>query len=107
ARDAEIGKLGPTGPARIDALARFFTSYLGEGEGKGVMARIFTASDVQNLEKLVQKVTSGSAAFTAGGREPPPASGRVSNEQFAKMSAAERLDYARKFDQSQFASRAN
>ena len=27
---------------------------------------------------------------------------KVTDEQFAKMSAAERLDYARRFDQSQF-----
>jgi hypothetical protein len=28
--------------------------------------------------------------------------GKVTDEQFAKMSAAERLDYARRFDQKQF-----
>jgi|SRR5271166_1260333 len=93
ARDAEVAKLGVTGPARIDALARFFGSYLGEAEGKAVMARIFTASDVSVMEKLVGKVTGG-ASFTSSGRE-PTAPGRATDAEFRAMSNAQKLDYAR------------
>jgi hypothetical protein len=103
AKNAEIAKLGPTGTARVDALDTFFKSYLSEAEGKQLMSRAFTASDVQILEKIVAKVTSqGGATFKGNGREPPPAPGRVSDEQYAKMTHAQRLDYARTFDQKQF-----
>jgi hypothetical protein len=105
AKNAEVAKLGPTGPARVDALDTFFKSYLGEAEGKQLISRAFTASDVQILEKLVAKVTSqGGAAFKGTGREAPPQGGRVSDADYAKMSPAQRLDYARQFDQKQFTS---
>lgn len=102
ARNAEVAKLGTAGPARIDALTTFFTAQLGETEGKQLMSRAFTASDVQVLEKLVTRMTSSGGSVRGTGREPPEQAGRVSNEQFAKMSAADRLDYARKFNQDQF-----
>lgn len=103
AKNAEVAKLGATGPARIDALDTFFKSYLGEAEGKTLMSRMFTAGDVAVAEKLVAKISNqGGAQFRQTGREPPTQQGKVSEEQFAKMSAAERLDYSRRFDQSQF-----
>ena len=103
ARNAEIAKLGTTGPARIDALTTFFKAYVGESEGNQLMARMFTAGDVQIAEKMVAKITAqGGAGFRQTGREPPQPQGRVTDEEFKRMSAAERLDYTRKFDQRQF-----
>jgi hypothetical protein len=102
ARNAEVAKLGATGPARIDALNTYFTSQLGEADGKQFMSRIFTASDVQIAEKLLAKMqgTSSGANFKQGGREPPPVPGRASDEEVARMSPAQRLDYSRSFNQS-------
>jgi hypothetical protein len=101
ARNAEVQKLGATGPARIDALTTFFRAYLGEADGNAVMARAFTAADVQRLEKLVGKITSqGGAAFRGNGREPPQPAGRLSREQIDRLTPAQRLDYARQWDQS-------
>jgi hypothetical protein len=101
ARNAEVQKLGATGPARIDALTTFFQSYLGEADGNAMMARAFTAADVQRLEKLVSKVTTqGGAQFRGNGREPPQPAGRLSDEQIRRLSPAERLDYSRQWDQS-------
>lgn len=101
ARNAEIGKLGANGPARIDAVSTFFRSFLGDSEGAQLVNRMFTASDIQIAEKLVQKITSqGGNSFTGSGREPPDKQGRLSDEQVAKLSPAARLDYARQFDQS-------
>lgn len=101
ARNAEVAKLGATGPARVDALGTFFKAYLGEAEGKQVMSRVFTASDVAIMEKLVGKITTqGSASFNGTGREPPEQQGRLNAEQIGKLSQAERLDYSRRFDQS-------
>jgi len=101
ARNAEVAKLGATGPARIDALTTFFRAYLGEADGNAVMARAFTAADVQRLEKMVSKITGqGGAAFRGNGREPPQPAGLVTNEQFARMNDRDRLDYTRQFDQT-------
>jgi hypothetical protein len=101
ARNAEIQKLGATGPARIDALTTFFRAYLGDADGNAMMARAFTAADVQRLEKLVSKVTGqGGAPFRGTGREPPQPDGRLSREQIERLTPAQRLDYSRQFDQT-------
>jgi hypothetical protein len=101
ARNAEVQKLGAAGPARIDALTTFFRSYLGETDGNAVMARAFTAADVQRLEKLVSKITGqGGASFRGNGREPPQQAGRLSDEQISRLTPAQRLDYSRQWDQS-------
>jgi hypothetical protein len=100
ARNAEIQKLGATGPSRIDALTTFFRAYLGTDAGNRRMARIFTAQDVQDAEMEVSKITSGGVSFRGNGREPPQREGVVSNEQYSRMNARERLDYNRQFDQS-------
>ena len=101
ARNAEVQKLGATGPSRIDALTTFFRSYLGEADGNAVMARAFTAADVQRLEKLVGKITTqGGAPFRGNGREPPQPAGRLSDEQVKQLTPAQRLDYSRQWDQS-------
>jgi hypothetical protein len=95
ARNAEIAKLGATGPTRIDTLTTFFKAHLGEAEGAQIMSRVFTASDVQVMEKLVSKMTNqGGSSFTGRGREAPEP-GKLNAEQIAKLSPAERLDYTR------------
>jgi hypothetical protein len=100
-RNAEIAKLGATGPTRIDALTTFFRAYLGEAAGNRRMARVFTAQDVMDAEMEVSKITSqGGARFTGNGREPPAPAGRLTSEQIAKLTPAQRLDYNRQFDQS-------
>jgi hypothetical protein len=100
ARNAEIQKLGATGPARIDALTTFFRAYLGQADGDAVMARAFTAADVTRLEKMVSKITGqGGASFRGNGREPPQPAGRLTPEQRSKLTPAQKLDYARTFDQ--------
>jgi hypothetical protein len=101
ARNAEVAKLGATGPSRIDALTTFFRAYLGDQAGNRRMARIFTAQDVQDAEMEVSKITSqGGAPFRGNGREPPQQPGRLSVEQIAKLTPAQRLDYSRQWDQS-------
>jgi hypothetical protein len=101
ARNAEIAKLGTAGPARVDALTTFYKAHLGEAEGSQIMARVLTASDVALHEKLIAKFQGqGGANFSVRGREAPLPEGRLSDEQHAKLSPAEKLDYARRFDQS-------
>jgi hypothetical protein len=101
AHDAEVAKLGPTGPARVDAVTTVFKAVLGEAEGKQLASRLFTAADVQIAEKLVAKLT-GQGTFKQGGREPPQPAGKVSQEEYDRMTPAQRWDYARSHDQRQF-----
>jgi hypothetical protein len=101
AHDAEIAKLGPTGPARVDAVTTVFKAVLGEKEGNQLASRLFTAADVQIAEKLVAKLT-GQGTFKGTGREPPPSPGKVTQEQYDRMTPGQRWDYSRSHDQSQF-----
>ena len=100
ARQAEIAKLGPTGPSRVDAVTRWAEGVLGKAEGQQLASRMFTASDVQIFERLISKST-GSGTFKSTGREPPQAPGRLTADEVAKMSLPDQLAYARRFDQKQ------
>jgi hypothetical protein len=46
--------------------------------------------------------TSGPSQQHAPSQSPPQGSGKVTEEQFQKMSARERFDYARQFPQQEF-----
>lgn len=100
ARNAELAKIGPTGPARIGAIETFFGGILGnEAEGKAIAARIFTADDVTRMEKIVARFASqGGAGFTQQHRDVTPA-GRVDQATYDKMSYGQQLEYAAKFPQ--------
>jgi hypothetical protein len=95
ARNAEIAKLGTTGPALVTANSQWLDA-MGV---PGLKGRMLTAQDVNDFAKLIGRFTSqGAASFRGSGREPPAVQGKVTDEQFAKMSSAERLDYVRSFN---------
>lgn len=99
AREAEVAKLGPTGPARVDAVTTFLKATLGDAEGSQIASRMFTASDVQVMEKLVGKFASqGAAGFSQQHRD-VTAAGKVTPEQYDKMSYSEKKEYSAKFQQ--------
>jgi hypothetical protein len=100
-RNAEVAKLGPTGPARVAALDTFFRATLGAADGAERIARIFTARDVEIAEREMAKMQgNSSSSFSGRGREaPPPGAPFKSPEEVAAMSPRERLDYSRQFDQ--------
>jgi hypothetical protein len=95
----EKAALGTTGPARVDAIARWLNATLG-ADAKPMIATIATAAQVRSWEKIMQRLNGG-GSFNAGGREPPEprGPGMKSAEEVARMSPAERLDYSRQFDQ--------
>ena len=99
ARQAEMAKLGPNATARVDALQRLVSAEVGDQKfGEWFTSRLWTAQDVSNAERWLSKRAGGSSSsFTGSGREPPPAAGRKSDAEVAKMSPAQRLDYARQF----------
>ncbi len=105
----EITKLGVNGPARIDALHNFIKGAFGEkaaetamGKGGGFGGMLWTAAQVEFMEGLVGKLTSGgSSSFSQQGRtdhEPK----RLSDDEYSKLTRAEKDAYARQFDQSKF-----
>lgn len=67
ARTAEVGKLGATGPARVDSVNRFL-----DASGLAVLkSGIFTAAQVEAWESHITKLTSqGGASFSAAHRVP-------------------------------------
>jgi hypothetical protein len=98
ARLAEVAKLGPTATARVDAIERFMNAYVGDPTaGKTLTGLLATAGHVQFAEKLIAKIMGGVASsFTGRSREPPPAQGKLNDADYAKLSPAQKLDYARR-----------
>jgi hypothetical protein len=100
---AEIAKLGPNGNTRIDALKTWFRASVGDDLGRALSQSLITAKHVEAFERLAARDMSGGAAsFSQAHREPAPGNGKVSDEEYSRMSAAQRWNYSRKFDQSKF-----
>jgi hypothetical protein len=109
AQRAEVQKLGANGTSRVTAVETWLRSTLGDDLASGMRSMIVTEKIVRGFEKLAaQRTTQGAAPFSQAHRMPEPsAPGRVSDEDYNRMSAAERWEYARSFDQKQFYPRGN
>ena len=95
ARNAEIAKLGPTGPARIDALTTFYKARLGDAAAH-IINSLWTADAVKAHEKMIQQFASqGSGSFSQANRDPGDG-GKLTEEQYAKLPVQQRLEYARR-----------
>jgi hypothetical protein len=94
ARNAEIGKLGPNGTARVTAVNTFLDAK-GYSALKGMMV---TAEIVQTVEKLISDMTSA-GTFSQQHRDSEPA-GKLSDDDYNKLSWSEKRDYAAKFPQA-------
>lgn len=100
ARNAEIAKLGATGPARVDAVTTFFKAHLGDADGARLASRLFTAADVAAAEKLVARFASqGGGSFNSSHRE-ADAGAKVNDDQWNKMTYTEQKEYAAKHSQA-------
>jgi hypothetical protein len=100
---AEREKLGTAAASRVDTVATFIRGRLGEDGARALLPMLVTSAAVQSFERLISQFCSqGSGSFNTNLKEPPSGAQKVTDEQWAKMSSAERLDYARGFDQSQF-----
>jgi hypothetical protein len=98
-RARELGKLGANARERIEAVQNFLAAQ-GAAELNGSLVR---ATQVEAVERLMANVRTQQRAVPAAATpSPSPASGRVTEEQYAKMGPAARLDYCRQFDQSKF-----
>lgn len=87
-RDAEIGKLGVNGPARVTAVTTFLEARNG-GQKSALLAGITSAAGMAELENLVKAVqTQGAASFSGSHRERTPEDGKI--EGYDKMSFEQR-----------------
>lgn len=103
AKKAELDKLGANATPRVTAIDTWVRGTFGEDVAKHIRSAMYSAGVVESLEKIVARFgNQGAASFSQAHREPGGQTGRVSEEAYAKMSAAERWDYARGFDQKQF-----
>jgi hypothetical protein len=99
---AQLDKLGANATMRVTPLQNFFRGHVGDDLAKAVIGDLFSAKQVEAIEKIANKMVSqGAAQFSQAHREPRGAE-RMTDEQWGKMSAGERWDYARGHDQRQF-----
>lgn len=100
AKQAEIGKLGAAGTARVDAVTQWLGSVVGE-EGKAlgkVLEYAPVASTIVAFEKLMQKFQSqGSGSFSHAHRDGDAP--KVDDDTYARMSYSEKKAYAEKHSQ--------
>lgn len=104
AQRAEVQKLGANGTSRVTAVETWLRAELGDDLANGMRSMMVTEKIVRGFEKLAgQRVTQGAAPISQAHRTPEPsAPGRVSDEEYGRMTSAERWEYARSFPQSQF-----
>lgn len=103
ARAAEVSKLGATASTRVDSVVNWMKSVDGtadKGDAKALASMLVTARHVEAFERLITRITSqGAATFSQSHRDNTPP-GKVSTEQWGKMSDAQKIDYARQFPQN-------
>jgi len=98
ARDAELGKLGPTATARMSAINTFLEGTLGAADAKPLQDAIWTAAAAQSWEKLITKLATGHGSrFAQNGRD-GRAGQAVDQKTYDGWSPAQRLNYARTGD---------
>jgi hypothetical protein len=104
AKRAELSKLGPNAPTRVDAVVTWLQSQVGSKLADTVRRSLFTADQIVAFEKIMRNfVSQGIGGNVGGGRDPGGAGPeRISDEAYAKLSYSEKQAYAARFDQRQF-----
>jgi hypothetical protein len=105
AQAREVEKLGANGVSRVTAIDTWLRSQIGDELTGKMRVMIVSSAIVEGFERLAAKHTSqGSASFSQAHRAPPEPGGpgRVSDEEYSRMSQSERWAYARSHDQKQF-----
>jgi len=99
-RKQEIDKLGVQGTMRVTAINNFLKAHFDADTAQAFMATLATSRQVAGWEKIMPRLTNQSAStFSQQHRAPPEPEGRVTAEQWDRMGAGEKLDYARRFPQ--------
>jgi len=94
---AEMAKLGTNASARIDAVATALTATMGADRARALATSISSVAAMEGLEMLLRSVSgTGMSGFNQIGRASPEAG--IPEDQYARMSPAERLVAARKMN---------
>jgi hypothetical protein len=98
ARTREIEKLGSTAPARVDAVTNWLAgidSSPDKGDAKALAGMLVTARHVEAFERIINRFSSqGVSSFSQKHRDVD--TGKVTPEQYERMSYGEKKDYAAK-----------
>ena len=105
ARAAEVAKLGPNASSRVDSVVNWMKamdSSANKADAAALAGMLVTSRHIEAFERLITKFSNqGTATFDNRHRDRQP-QGTVSDAEYEKMSPAQKLDYSRQFDQSQF-----
>lgn len=89
---AEIAKVGPNAPQRVDFVGKWLDGFMGTADAKPIRATLVTDAHVRFVEKVIDKLTSqGAAGFSQKHRDVD--TGKVSDEQWSKMSYSQKKEY--------------
>jgi hypothetical protein len=101
AAKVEADKLGVMGTSRVTAIEIFLKGFLGDATATPFLKTLVTEAQVRGWEKIMTNLMNqGSSATYTPQHHDQPSDGKVSDEQWAKMSPSERMTYASKFPQS-------
>ncbi len=98
---AEAVKLGATAQPRMDAVTTWIKATVGDDLGKDLVLNLLTARQFEGFEKIIGAMRAqGQAGYDNRNSEVHQV-GKVSDEEYRKMSPGERHEYAKKFPQPQ------
>jgi hypothetical protein len=95
ARDAEMAKLGATGPQRLEAIETWLKAKVGDKAGVMIatMKKYPVAANVEAMESIIRAFSSqGAGGFSQSGRETQEDQGKIpgyENMNFAQRRAAQ------------------
>lgn len=92
----ELGKLGTKGKARVEAVETWLNANLGKDSANAITPMLFTAAQVQAIEKLIQKAGGAVPNFDPSNRETAGEHDQeVSDEEYQAMTPSQRITYSR------------
>lgn len=90
---AEREKLGGRAKERVKAVTTFLDAKLGAEMARSLHSMMFTATQVEAFERLIQLSIGDVVGRPGAGREAKPSD--VSDEEWSKMSPTQKINYAR------------
>jgi hypothetical protein len=93
--DEQKALLGENANARVQALVTKATAKLGPELAKAILPMMFTAKQVEAMEKLVAEPASPSLNNNGREREVPPT---ISRDDFAKLPGSKQIEVGREID---------
>jgi hypothetical protein len=97
----EYARLGPDAEARIRAVESYITAQVGSDLAGDITGRLATAKQIEGWERIIAngraQQRAAATASSASTPTPPREDAKVSEEQYARMSHAERIEYTRRF----------